>query len=85
LTGRPRAPAAAFELRMADPAKPGKTVDEALSVNVQSSLAAAGFDLTRGLDASRFYAVRITANDCHANGLEAFFDPVPSSIPSFRE
>jgi hypothetical protein len=79
LTGRPRAPAAAFELRMADPAKPEKTVDEALSVNVQSSLAAAGLDLTWGMDASRFYAVRITVGDCHANGLEAFFDPVPDN------
>ena len=48
-------------------------------MNVQSSLAAAGLDLTRGMDASRFYAVRIRVGDCHANGLEAFFDPVPDN------
>jgi hypothetical protein len=77
LTGRPRAPAAAFELRLADPTKPERTVDEALSVNIESSLQAAGLELTWGMDVSRQYAVRITVDICHANGLEAYYDPTP--------
>lgn len=79
LTNKPRAPAAAFELRMADPTRPDKKVDEALSVNVQSSLEAAGLGLTWGMDPERFYAVRVTVADCHNEGLTAFHDPVPDN------
>jgi hypothetical protein len=79
VTGKPRAPAAASELRLPDAAKPDKIVDEAVSVNVESSLLAAGLDLTWGMDASRLYAIRITVGDCDANGLEAFYDPEPDN------
>jgi hypothetical protein len=79
LTNKQRAPAAAFELRLPDPAKPDRTVDEALSVNIQSSLVAAGLALTWGLDPGRLYAVRITVADCHAKGLEAYTDPMPDN------
>lgn len=48
ITGRLRAPAAAFEPRFPDPAKPEKIVDEALSINVQSSLRAASLPLNVG-------------------------------------
>jgi hypothetical protein len=79
LTGIARAPAAAFELRLADPEKPDKKVDEALSVNIESSLIAAGLGPTWGIDISQQYAARITVADCHANGLEAYHDPVPNN------
>jgi hypothetical protein len=70
LTGRQRAPAAAFDLR---------EKEEALSVNVESSLRAAGLQLTWRVDFSKQYAVRVTVGDCCANGLEAFHNPVLSS------
>lgn len=76
LTGVARAPAAAFELRFADPARPDKKVDEALSVNIESSLRNAGLELTWGMNTDQQYAARITVGDCHANGLEAYRDPV---------
>ena len=67
LSGARRAPAAAFEPR---------AKDEALSVNVESSLLAAGLPLIWGVDPTRQYAARITVGDCWANGLEAFRNPV---------
>lgn len=72
LTGISRAPAAAFEPRK---------VDEALSVNVESSLLAAGLPLTWSVDPSRQYAARITVGDCTANDLEAFHNPLPENSP----
>jgi hypothetical protein len=71
LTGMPRAPAAAFEPR---------TKDEALSVSVESSLAAAGLPLTWSVE-TRQYAARITVGDCLAVDLEAFHTPIPESPP----
>ena len=50
ITGRLRAPAAAFEPRFPDPAKPDRKVDEALSVNVQASLRAVNLPLTWSAD-----------------------------------
>jgi hypothetical protein len=63
LTGKLRAPAAAFEPR---------AKDEALSVNVESSLLAAGLPLTWSVDLTRQYAARVTVKDCLAVDLEAF-------------
>jgi hypothetical protein len=68
LTGVKRAPAAAFEPRARD---------EALSVNVESSLRAAGLPLLWNVDLSKFYAARVTVGDCTQNALEAFHEPVP--------
>src|SRR5271165_6110554 len=51
LTGIKRAPAAAFEPR---------AKDKALSVNVESSLRAAGESLLWGVNLEKFYAARIT-------------------------
>jgi hypothetical protein len=67
LTGIRRAPAAAFEPRQKD---------EALSVNLESSLREAGLPLTWGLDPAKQYATRITVGDCSANALEVFHKPV---------
>lgn len=73
LTGEHRAPAAAFDLRASE---------EALSVNIESSLLSAGLPLTWQVDFSRQYATRITVGDCSANGLEAYHDPVAPNPPS---
>jgi hypothetical protein len=67
LTGNLRAPAAAFEPR---------AKDEALSVNLEASLLAAGLPLTWSVDLSRQYAARITVEDCIAVDLEAFHNPL---------
>ena len=72
LTGVPRAPAAAFEPRQKD---------EALSVNLESSLLASGLPLTWRVDLSRQYAARITVGDCYANDLGAFHNPLPENPP----
>jgi hypothetical protein len=68
LTGAKRAPAAAFEPR---------AKDEALSVNVESSLCAAGLPLLWNVDLRKFYAARITVGDCIANALGAFHEGTP--------
>jgi hypothetical protein len=78
-TGRSRAPAAAFEPRFPDPAKPDKIVDEALSVNVESSLCAAGFPLTWGANPRKYYVARITVADCISQELEAHLHPLPEN------
>ena len=71
LTGRVRAPVAAFEPR---------STDEALSVNVESSVRAAGLDpATYSLDLQKHYAARITVADCHDNDLTALRDPQPDN------
>jgi hypothetical protein len=72
LTGVLRAPAAAFEPRQKD---------EALSVNVESSLLASGLPLSWRVDLNRQYAARITVEDCFANALEAFHNPLPENPP----
>lgn len=72
LTGVPRAPAAAFEPR---------AKDEALSVNLESSLLTAGLPLTWRIDLSRQYAARITVGDCFASDLAAFHNPLPEDPP----
>lgn len=84
LMGCFRAPAAAFEPRFPDPQKPHRPVDEALSVNVESSLRTAGLPLTWGLEPRKQYAARITVGDCIANDLEAFHNPLPAtpSLPA---
>src|ERR1700730_6177339 len=58
-TNRSRAPAAAFDPRFRDPAKPDKKIDEALSVNVQSSLLEASLPLTWSVDPDKQYMARI--------------------------
>jgi hypothetical protein len=77
ITQRLRAPAAAFEPRFYDPNKPDRPVDEALSVNVQSSLTKAGLPLTWSVNPKMQYATRITVHDCFANNLTAFHSPDP--------
>jgi hypothetical protein len=72
LTGVPRAPAAAFEPRQKD---------EALSVNLESSLLASGLPLTWRVDLNRQYAARITVGECYANDLGAFHNPLPENPP----
>jgi hypothetical protein len=72
LTGVRRAPAAAFEPQKAD---------EALSVNVESSLLEAGLPLTWSVNPAKQYAARITVGDCSANALEAFHNPLPENPP----
>lgn len=68
ITGRVRAPVAAFEPR---------EKDQSLSVNVESLVVAAGLDpATYSLDLKKQYAARVTVGDCHDNGLRAFFDPI---------
>ena len=75
ITGRLRAPTAAFEPRFPDPAKPDRKVDEALSVNVQSSLFAASLPLTWGSDPRKQYMARVTVADCLAQTLEVWHAP----------
>lgn len=72
LTGAKRAPAAAFEPR---------PKDEAVSVNVESSLKAAGEVLLWGVNLEKFYAARITVGNCLALGLSPFHDPVLPKPP----
>jgi hypothetical protein len=72
LTGLTRAPAAAFEPRQKD---------EALSINLESSLLAAGLPLIWSVDLTKQYAARITVGDCTANDLEAFHNPLPEKPP----
>jgi hypothetical protein len=79
ITGIARAPAAAFEPRLPDPQKPDKKTDEALSVNVESSLRTAGLPLTWGANASTQYVARITVGDCLASDLEAYKKPLPDN------
>jgi hypothetical protein len=71
LTGILRAPAAAFEPR---------AKDEALSVNLEASLLAAGLPLTWSVEI-RQYAARITVGDCLPVDLEAFHNPLPENPP----
>jgi hypothetical protein len=73
VSGAQRAPAAAFELRAAE---------EALSVNIESSLRSAGLPLTWQVDFNKQYAVRITVGDCSSQGLETYHDPVPPKSPT---
>jgi hypothetical protein len=75
ITGRLRAPRTAFEPRFADPTKPDRKVDEALSVNVQSSLEAAHLQLTWKVDMAKFYVARVTVAGCTTQGLEAWHAP----------
>jgi hypothetical protein len=75
MTKRSRAPAAAFEPRLPDPAQPDKKVDEALSVNVESSLRLANLPLTWSADSARQYVARITVGDCIEQDLEAYHCP----------
>jgi hypothetical protein len=75
ITGRLRAPTAAFEPRFADPEKPTRKVDEALSVNVQSSLCAASLTLMWGAESRKHYIARVTVADCSAHTLEAWHAP----------
>ena len=75
ITGRLRAPAAAFEPRFPDLKKPERKVDEALSVNVQSLLTAANLPLTEGTNIRKQYVARITVADCSAHGLEVWHSP----------
>jgi hypothetical protein len=79
ITGVARAPAAAFEPRLPDPQKPDKIVDEALSVNVESSLRTAGLALTWAADLMKQYVARITVGDCLANDLEAYRHRLPEN------
>ena len=81
LTGRLRAPTAAFEPRFPNPEKPDAPVDEALSVNVESLLKAAGLPLTWMVDLKKQYVARITVGDCVANELEAFHAPTKPPQP----
>src|ERR1700730_8518836 len=60
ITNRSRAPAAAFEPRK---------IDEALSVNVESSLLEARLPLTWSADPNRQYVARITVVDCFKQNL----------------
>jgi hypothetical protein len=76
ITGRLRAPAAAFEPRFPDPAKPDKIVDEAISINVESLLAADNLPPTWGADLKKSYIARFTVADCLANALEAWHAPI---------
>jgi hypothetical protein len=80
-TGHTRAPAAAFEPRFFNPAKPDAIVDEALSVNVQSLLIAACLPLTWGADFRKHYVARITVADCTSQGLEAYHHPLLPENP----
>jgi hypothetical protein len=73
ITGALRAPAAVFEPRLSD---------EALSVNVESSLRASGLPLTWSVDPAKQYAARITVGDCLANNLEAFHAPLLGHLSS---
>ena len=75
ITGRLRAPAAAFEPRFPDPAKPDRKIDEALSVNVQASLRAVNLPLTWSADPRKQYVARITVSDCLVQALEAWHAP----------
>ena len=75
ITGRFRAPAAAFEPRFPDPAKPNKIIDEALSINVESSLLEARFPLTWSADPDKQYVARITVGDCIKQTLVAYHCP----------
>jgi hypothetical protein len=63
------------------PQKPDAPVDEALSVNVESLLNAAGLPLTWMVDLKKQYVARITVGDCVANGLEAFHAPTKPPQP----
>jgi hypothetical protein len=81
ISGVARAPAAAFEPRLPDPQRPDKKVDEALSVNVESSLRTAGLPLTWGANPSTQYVARITVGDCLANNLEAYRKPLLPENP----
>ena len=74
-TGCLRPPAAAFEPRFPNPDKPDRPVDEALSINVQSSLLSAGLSLTWGADPRKHYVAQLTAEDCLGLGLEAYHVP----------
>jgi hypothetical protein len=67
ITNRSRAPAAAFEPRK---------IDEALSVNVESSLLEARLPLTWSVvDPDKQYVARITVGDCTKQNLEAYHCP----------
>ena len=81
LTGCLRAPAAAFEPRFPNPEKPDAPVDEALSVNVESSLKAADLPLTWMVDLKKQYVARVTVGDCVGNQLEAFHAPTKPPQP----
>ena len=77
VTGRLRAPRAAFEPRFPDPTKPNREVDEALSVNVESSLRSVNLSLTWGItDPVKQYMARVTVADCAALTLEAWHAPI---------
>jgi hypothetical protein len=79
ISGRPRAPAAAFEPRFPDPANPGKIIDEALSVNVESLLLAAALPLTWEANLKMHYVARITVADCASQDLCAHHHPLPQN------
>jgi hypothetical protein len=68
VTGRWRPPAAAFQ--------PRKDRESYLSVNIESSMAAAGQPPDWGVDHARFFAVRLTVGACSGCGLSTAREPV---------
>lgn len=68
VTGRWRPPAAAFQ--------PRRDREAYLSVNIESSMAAAGLPPDWGVDHARFYAVRLTVGACARCGLPVAREPV---------
>lgn len=76
ITGRLRAAFAAFEPRFPDPGKPDKKVDKVLSVNIESSVLAAGLSVNFDIDLNKQYIARVTVGDCSSLGLKVFHDPI---------
>lgn len=76
ITGKPRLPAAIFEPRLPELQPRAKNFDEYLSVNIASSLAAAGEASDWGCDHSKFYAVSLMVGVCHALSLGVTWEPI---------
>jgi hypothetical protein len=79
ITGKLRPPAAAFEPRLPENRPAAKRHDKYLSVNIWSSLAAAGKNADWGCDHLHFYAARLPAGACHALALGVTWEPVTNS------
>ncbi len=75
-TGKLRPPSAAFEPRLKE-LKPNLERDEEyLSVNILSSLLAAGESREWGFDKARLYAAQLLTQSCHDLALTVTWEPV---------
>ena len=78
---RYRLPAAAFEPRLPENRPKAARHDKYLSVNIESSLLAAGLSLDWGCHHDRFYAGKLLVGAVETAALSTTWEPVEDEVP----